>query len=112
MAEEEANIRKAIEEYNALKNDIYFQIRKIMTEIEKYNREIELFKTGLIPQSRLSLQSALSGYKVNKVDFITLVNNQITLYNYELDYYRALTDHEIKIAELEKVTGVRLFQYP
>jgi hypothetical protein len=43
------------------------------------------------------------------VDFITLVNNQITLYNYETDYYRALTNHEKKVAELEAAVGKRLF---
>jgi hypothetical protein len=43
------------------------------------------------------------------VDFITLVNNQITLYNYEIDYYRALTAYEKKVAELEAVVGRRLF---
>jgi outer membrane protein TolC len=109
VEEARANIRKTVEQYNALKNDIYFQIREIMTEIEKYNKEIELFQTGLIPQSKLSLDSAIAGYKVNKVDFLTLVNNQITLYNYELDYYRALMDHEIKLAELETTIGRRLF---
>jgi outer membrane protein TolC len=109
IAEDKANTRRAMEEYNAMKNNIHFRIQEIVSEIEKSLEEIELFQTGLIPQSRLSLDSALSGYTVNKVDFLTLVNNQITLYNFELDYYRAVADHEIKIAELESVIGKRLF---
>jgi outer membrane protein TolC len=109
VAEEKANMRKATEQYNSMKNEIFFQIKDILTDIERYNQEIELFNTGLIPQSTLSLESAIAGYKVNKVDFITLVNNQITLYNYEIDYYRALTGYEKKIAELEAVVGKRLF---
>ncbi len=109
VAEQEANVRKAVEQLNAQKNKIYFQIKEILLEIEKYRQEIELFKTGLIPQSTLSLESALSGYKVNKVDFLTLVNNQITLYSYEIDYYRVLKDYENKLAELEAAVGKRLF---
>ncbi len=109
VAEEKANIRRVQEEYNSKKNDIYFQIKDILAEIEKNNEEIELLKTGLIPQSRASLQSAMSGYEVNKVDFLTLVNNQITLFNQEIDYYRAITDHENKLAELEAAMGKRLF---
>jgi outer membrane protein TolC len=109
VAEEKANMRKATEQYNSMKNEIFFQIKDVLTEIEKYNQEIELFNTGLIPQSTLSLESAIAGYKANKVDFITLVNNQITLYNYEIDYYRALTGYEKKVAELEAVVGKRLF---
>jgi outer membrane protein TolC len=109
VAEEKAKVRKAKEQYGSMKNNISFQIKDIMAEIERYNQEIELFKTGLIPQSTLSLESAIAGYKTNKVDFITLVNNQITLYNYETDYYRALTNHEKKVAELEAAVGKRLF---
>jgi len=109
VAEEEANIRKATEQYNSMKNNLFFQIKDILTEIEENKQEIELFRTGIIPQSTMSLQSAIAGYKVNKVDFITLVNNQITLYNYEIDYYRLITDYENKLAELEAAVGKRLF---
>lgn len=109
VAEEKTNVRRVTEQYNSMRNNIYFQIRDIMTEIEKYDQEIELFKTGLIPQSSVSLESAIAGYKVNKVDFITLVNNQITLYNYEIEYYRAIASHENNLAKLETAVGVRLF---
>ncbi len=109
VAEEEANIRKATEQYNAMKNNLLFQIKDILTDIEEYRQQLDLFRTGIIPQSTMSLESAIAGYKVNKVDFVTLVNNQITLYNYEIDYYRLITDHENKLAELEAAVGRRLF---
>jgi len=109
VAEEKANIKKAKEQYNSMKNKVFFQIEDIMAEIERYNKEIELFKTGLIPQGSLSLESAIAGYKVNKVDFLTLLNNLITLYNYETEYYKAITGYEKKLAELEAAVGTRLF---
>ena len=74
-----------------------------------YSQEIELFKTGLIPQSTLSFESAMSGYRVNKIDFLTLINNQIGLYNYKIEYYRAIADHENSLARLEETVGKRLF---
>lgn len=109
VAEEEANMRRSAELFNSTKNEIYFQIKDILTEIEKYDREIDLYKTGLIPQGTLSLESALASYKVNKVDFLTLINNQTALYNYEIEYYRVITDRENKLAELEAAVGARLF---
>jgi cobalt-zinc-cadmium efflux system outer membrane protein len=109
VAEEEANMRRSGEQYNSARNEIYFQIKDILTEIEKYDREIDLYKTGLIPQGTLSLESALAAYKVNKVDFLTLVNNQMALYNYEIEYIRVITDRENKLAELETAVGARLF---
>jgi outer membrane protein TolC len=108
VAEEEANVRKAQAEYSALKNNIFFNIKSLLAEIESHEKRAELLNSGLIPQSRLSLDSALSAYRVNKVNFLTLVNSQLTLYNYELDYNRVITDHEIKLAELESVIGQRI----
>ncbi len=109
VAEEKASIQRTREQYNAMRNNVFFNIRDIMARIEKHDEEIDLFKTGLIPQSRSSLESAISGYTVNKVDFLTLVDNQITLFNYEIDYYRAITNYENTLAELEAAVGKRLF---
>jgi outer membrane protein, heavy metal efflux system len=109
VEEEKANIRNAVEQYNASKNDVFFKIKDILTEIERYSREIELFKTGLIPQSKTSFESAMAGYQVNKVDFITLVNNHLTVYNYDIEYYRLLTNYMTKLFELEAAVGKQLF---
>jgi outer membrane protein TolC len=109
VAEEKANIRKVSEMLNAMKNAVSFQIRDILTELDKYGQKIELLRTGLIPQSAASLESAISGYQVNKVDFISLVNNQITLYNQKIEYYRAIIDYKNKLSELNAVVGKRLF---
>jgi len=108
VAEDEAKVRKANAEYSAMKNEILFKIKSLASEIESHVKRVELLQSGLIPQSRLSLDSALSAYRVNKVNFLTLLNSQITLYNYELDYNRAITEHEIKLAELESVIGQRI----
>ena len=109
VSEEKANIRKAVEQYNAAKNEVSFQIKDILTEIERYNREIGLYKTGLVPQSKTSLESAMAGYQVDKVDFITLVNNELSVYNYEIEYYRLITNYMNKLSELEAAVGKQLF---
>jgi outer membrane protein TolC len=41
------------------------------------------------------------------VDFLTLVNNQITLFNYQLDYYRVLGAYQNDQAGLVFLTGVQ-----
>jgi outer membrane protein TolC len=109
VAQEQANMRQAEEQYNSMKNDIFFRLQDAAVKIKRYGDEIDLFKTGLIPQGRAALESAISGYSVNKVDFVTLINNQITLYNYEIEYYKTLTNYENTIAEVEATVGKRLF---
>jgi outer membrane protein TolC len=51
------------------------------------------------------LESARSGYQVDKVDFLTLLNNQVTLYNYEIAYHQALSSYFMTIAKLEEMVG-------
>jgi outer membrane protein TolC len=109
VAEKKADQRTVEEKYIAMKNSISFRLRELLSEVDMYSQEIELFKTGLIPQSTLSFESALSGYTVNKVDFLTLINNQISLFNYKIEYYRAIADHENSLAGLEETVGKRLF---
>ena len=109
LAEEKANVREASEMYEAMKNEIFFQVKDAASEIRKYADQIDLYKTGLLPQSRAALESAIAGYGVNQVDFITLVNNLITSYNYEIEYYRAFTDYENTLAAIEATVGKRLF---
>ena len=72
------------DKYREVKNQVLFDIESTYTQIMK-NKELKaLYQTGIIPQAQQSLNSALTGYQVDKVDFITLLNNQMTLFNYEL----------------------------
>ncbi|MFI5294323.1 MAG: TolC family protein [Thermodesulfovibrionales bacterium] len=109
LAEERARTRQVEEEYNSLKNDIFFRLRDSVLEINKYKDQLDLYKTGLIPQGRAALESAMAGYGVNKVDFVTLVNNQITLYNYRIEYYKVLTGFENTISDIEAAIGKRFY---
>ena len=71
-------------------------------------RLISLYGTTIIPQSSLSLESAIAGYEVGKVDFLTLIDNLMTLLNYQLSYYEQVSNAERAIAQLEPLVGVTL----
>jgi outer membrane protein TolC len=65
-----------------------------------------LFKTGIIPQASQTVASMLAAYQVNKVDFLNLVRAQMTLYNYETQYWKALSSGWQAWARLEAAVGV------
>ena len=89
-------------------NQIYFDLENTRSGIAKNSQLIKLYKTEVLPQAEQSVESALIGYRTDKIDFLTLINNQITQFNYELDYYRALSDYNKDIANLEFLTGTEL----
>ncbi len=107
VEEKQLMVASTEEKYVAVKNEVLFQIENAFSELEKDNKLIDLYQTGIIPQASQSLNSAVSGYQVDKVDFLTLLNNQMTLFNYEMEYYRVLSDHEKSLAELEVAVGKR-----
>ncbi len=95
------------ENLDNIRNQISSSVDDQLTEARKNERLLDLYKSGIIPQATQSLNSAIAGYQNDKVDFLTLLNNQITLFNYELDYYRILSDYNKNIANLEALVGLR-----
>ena len=108
VAEANSEIAMATEELNVLKNSIDYGIADLRAELDKRRKLAELYKTGIIPQANQTLESATINYRVNKVDFLTLLDSQMTLFNYEREYYESLADYGMKLAQLEALVGKEL----
>jgi outer membrane protein TolC len=108
VAETKADILNWEAQYRAMKNELFSMITDMVTMIQRVERQIELYKTGIIPQASLQIDSALSAYRVNKADFMTLLDSRMTLYKVELDYHQALTEFEKNAASLGAVIGKHL----
>lgn len=87
---------------------LFFRIKDRYLAVTTAQRLVKLYGTTIIPQSSLALESAIAGYEVGKVDFLTLLDNLVTLRNYELSYYEQLSNVERAIAALEPFVGVNL----
>ena len=110
VAETKAEILATGAQYRAMRNEIFFMIADMGSMTQRVERQIDLYKTGIIPQASLQVNSALSAYRVNKVDFLTLLDSQMTLYKYELEYHQASTEYEKSVANLEAAIGKQLFE--
>ncbi|HBG05633.1 MAG: RND transporter [Geobacteraceae bacterium GWC2_58_44] len=105
LAESSSEIAMASEELNATRNAIAAGIADLLAQMERRRRLAELYQSGIIPQAEQSLESAAIGYRVNKVDFLTLLDSRVTLFNYEREYYDSLADYQMKKAQLEALVG-------
>jgi outer membrane protein TolC len=94
-------------QYRAMTNEVFYMIASMASMVQRIDRQLDLYKTGIIPQASLQIKSALSAYTVNKIDFMTLLDSQMTLYRYELEYHEALTEYEKSLASLEAAVGKR-----
>ncbi len=77
------------------------EISKNYTDYRQAKKQLSLFETGILPQARQTVESMRSGYQVSKVDFLNLVQSQVTLFNYELMYWKALT------ASMQALSGIK-----
>lgn len=68
----------------------------------------ELYDTGLIPQAVQALESATVAYKLDNLDFLTLLSNEINLLKLELEKEKSILRQRNLAARIEALTGESL----
>jgi cobalt-zinc-cadmium efflux system outer membrane protein len=87
------------------RNQVMADIASNITDYQRAQQQLSLFTTGILPQARQTVQSMLAGYQVSEVDFLNLVRSQVTLLNYELQYWKSLTESYQALARLQASIG-------
>jgi cobalt-zinc-cadmium efflux system outer membrane protein len=105
IEEKSFDLKSSQQKLEGMKNDLKFMVSELFYSLNRYQEQIELYQTAILPQARQSLESAQSGYQVGKVDFMTLLDNQMTLYNYQIAYYLALSSYYQTLTKLEEIVG-------
>ena len=73
-------------------------------------RLLALYSQSLLPQARLTFESAQTAYQVGRVDFLSLLTTFTTILNYELGYEQQTAQLHRALARLEPLTGLALLQ--
>jgi cobalt-zinc-cadmium efflux system outer membrane protein len=91
------------------RNRVRAEIGSALASYQQAHDQVTLFDTGILPQTGQAVASMLAGYQVNKVDFLTLVRTQVTLYDQELQRWRALARAHQALATLYAAVGRETF---
>jgi len=110
LAESSSESGMALEELNALKNSISYAINDTIAQMERRLKLVDLYKGGIIPQAEQSLESAVISYRIGKVDFLTLLDGRVSLFNYERELYMSMAEYMMQMARLEAVVGMELVE--
>ncbi|HEV8495653.1 MAG TPA: TolC family protein [Gemmatimonadaceae bacterium] len=70
---------------------------------------IQLYRTTVVPQAEATAASALAAYRVGRVDFMTLLDDRMTVNKYRQELYELEADQGKAWAELEMLVGRELF---
>jgi cobalt-zinc-cadmium efflux system outer membrane protein len=91
--------------YQAQRNEVAAALRQQIALAEQNLQSARLYRTAILPQARLTVESALAAYRVNRVDFLTLLDNQMTVFNYEISLVTAMAGYNKALAEIDLLIG-------
>lgn len=100
--------RMARAELAEVRAEVDAEIGEHLAQMERQRTLIRLFRDEVLPQARTAVESAFSSYRVGAVDFMTLIDAQMTVNRYEGELYALVANYGTHVAELEAATGREL----
>ena len=86
-------------------NELESRLRQELANVEQSAASARLYESTVLPQAKLTVESSLAAYRVNRVDFLTLLDNQMTVLNYELALATSVVRQNKSLAEIEFIAG-------
>jgi len=105
LAEAQAIRGQAQRMYEAQRNELAMKLRQQVAAAEQNLRSARLYQKDILPQSRLTVEAALAAYRVNRVDIMTLLDNQMSVFNFEVASDTAVAAYNKALAEIDFLTG-------
>jgi len=103
-----ANVRKTSQQKRETENTLIARAARVLYDLEDSDRKIKLYGDILVPKAEELLEASETAYTGGMIDFLSLVDAQRTLLEYQLRYERAVTDNQQKLANLKMLTGAEL----
>ena len=105
IAEAQAMREQAISVLQAQQNELAAKLRQQVAIAEQSRESAKLYESGILPQARLAFESTLSAYRVNRVDFLTLLDSQMAVLNYEVNHAGVVVSYNKALAEIDQLVG-------
>ena len=81
------------------------RVAGLLAELERARTLLRLYRAEVLPQAEAAVQSSLSGYRVGAVDFMTLVDAQMTVNRSRQEAHALMAAYGRALAELEMAVG-------
>lgn len=106
----EANAMRAMAEADvaAMRAETRGRIGEAYADLVRARDLARLYRTTVLPQAEATVASALSSYRVGRVDFMTLLDDQMMVNKYRQELATLEGDEGKAWAELEMLTGREL----
>jgi outer membrane protein TolC len=106
--EAEAMQQMATADLTQSRAEVRASVGELTAELERARTLVTVYRREVLPQAAANAESALASYRVGSVDFLTLVDAQMTLNQYQQELYALLAEYGTLTAELEWAIGREL----
>jgi outer membrane protein TolC len=107
-AEATAEIAAANARVRAVENALRLAVQQAYVRVKSAEQRTALLRTTIVPQSQQTLEVSRVAYQTDRVDFLAIIDNERVRLDAQLDYYRALSDLEQALADLERTVGTEI----
>ena len=90
------------------RSQVNARIGELLAELDRARTLVELYRAEVLPQAEANVTSSYASYRVGSVDFMTLVDAQMTVNQYRQELFALLADYGQLVAELEMAVGREL----
>ena len=105
VKEARANVGVGKAEYQAEENMVLFEARSAYARFAAGKNLVKIYETGVLPQAQAALETAQRGYETGAASFLDLLDSLRTLREFQIEYFEALANLEIALADLERSVG-------
>ncbi len=106
-AEKEARFRHVAVQQQRVdtENQLEADLKLALYHFRDAERKIDLYRDTLVPMADQSLKVAQQGFEGGKVSFISLIDAERLLLEFQLAYERALADRATRLSEIETLVN-------
>jgi cobalt-zinc-cadmium efflux system outer membrane protein len=104
----QAELSQKTYEKTQMENTLGARAQQLLYEFEDTDRKIELYREVIIPKAKEMLAASEVAYQASSIDFLSLIDAQRMVLQYELYYERSLAENAQKLAKIEMLAGIQL----
>lgn len=108
VAEQSYAVTAARRSYEADGQSLRFRIKDEYLTAETALKLTALYKQTVLPQAKLTVESALASFETGGSDFLSVLTSQMAAIEYEMTYHEQMQDFHLALARLEELTGMSL----
>ncbi len=108
VLEANAQALASVEEYDELRNQLFFQLEDTLVKIDTQYRQALIYRDLIVPRAWQAVEVSTSAYQSGAVEFTALIDNWRKWLGLSVAYQRALAELEQRFADLQQLVGVQL----